>query len=94
MTDSIDMKLLTAEQLADRCGVAVTFIHVLVQHGVIPVQHREPPLFHHEVTLRINKVVRLQRDLDVNVPGASVILELLERIEQLERSTSRRRRRR
>jgi hypothetical protein len=91
MTKSREITLLTAEQLADRCGVAVTFIHVLVEHGVIHLQRREPPLFHHEVTLRINKVVRLQRDLEVNVPGASVILELLERIEQLERLTSGRR---
>ena len=92
MSNSSDMRLLTAQELADRCGVALTFIHVLVEHGVIEAHHRQPPLFHHEVTLRINKVVRLQRDLDVNVPGASVILELLERIEELERLTSSRRR--
>lgn len=91
MTDSSEHTWLTVEQLADRCGVEVTFVQVLVEYGVIPRPHREPPLFHHEVALRINKVVRLQRDLDVNVPGASVILELLDRIEKLERLTSSRR---
>lgn len=91
MTDFNDTRLLTQEELAERCGVALTFIQVLIEHGVIEVQRREPPLFRQEVTLRVNKVVRLQRDLEVNVPGASVILELLERIEQLERMSSRRR---
>jgi MerR family transcriptional regulator/heat shock protein HspR len=80
------------EQIAERCGVEQTFVRVLVEHGVIHVERREPLLMSQEVTLRINKVVRLQRDLGVNVPGVSVILELLERIDELERQVPRRRR--
>jgi MerR family transcriptional regulator/heat shock protein HspR len=80
------------EQIAERCGVEQTFVRVLLEHGVIHVERREPLLMSQEVTLRINKVVRLQRDLGVNVPGVSVILELLERIDELERQVPRRRR--
>jgi chaperone modulatory protein CbpM len=34
---------------------------------------------------RVRTVVRLQRDLGVNLPGAALALELLERIEELQR---------
>lgn len=77
--------LLTLEQVAQRCGVEHTFVQLLVEYGVIEVRQRRPLLLSGEETLRINKIVRLQRDLEVNVPGASVILELLERIDELER---------
>jgi MerR family transcriptional regulator/heat shock protein HspR len=43
--------------------------------------------------LRVAKVVRLQRDLGVNQEGAAVILELLDRIDALERQLAGLRRR-
>lgn len=33
---------------------------------------------------RIQKLVRLQRSLEVNIPGAAVIMDLLERVKKLE----------
>lgn len=85
MMDRRHETLLTLEQVAERCGVQRTFVRLLVEHGVIEVQQQRPLLLSQEVTLRVNKVVRLKRDLGVNVSGASVILELLERIDELER---------
>jgi DNA-binding transcriptional MerR regulator len=85
MRDRSEETLLTIEQVAERCGVQHTFVRLLLEHGVIEVQERRRLLLSQDATLRINKVVRLQRDLGVNVPGASVILELLERIDDLER---------
>ena len=84
MTSTKETTLLTLEEVAARCGVEYSFVRILVEHGVIHVEGRAPPRVSQEVTLRINKVVRLQRDLGVNVPGVSVILELLERIDELE----------
>jgi hypothetical protein len=37
-----------------------------------------------EVTLRVGKFMRLQRDLGVNAEGAALIVELLDRIDALE----------
>lgn len=93
MTRSLNQTLLTLDEVARRCGVEQTFVVVLIEHGVIEPERRAPLLFGHEVTLRVNKVARLQRDLGVNVPGASLILELLERIDDLERRLGARRRR-
>jgi DNA-binding transcriptional MerR regulator len=94
MRDRSEETLLTIEQVAARCGVQHTFVRLLLEHGVIEVQERRRLLLSQDATLRINKVVRLQRDLGVNVPGASVILELLERIDDLERQLRSRRLRR
>jgi hypothetical protein len=38
-----------------------------------------------EVSLRVGKFVRLQRHLGVNTEGSAIILDLLDRIEELER---------
>jgi MerR family transcriptional regulator/heat shock protein HspR len=46
-----------------------------------------------EVTLRVRRFVRLQRDLGVNVEGAAVIVDLLDRIEALEHDLAALRRR-
>lgn len=76
--------LLTLEQLATRCGVDLSLVEVLIEHGVIECVRQRPRLVAREMTLQVNKVARLQHDLGVNVQGATVILQLLERIEELE----------
>jgi hypothetical protein len=84
MSDPRDRRpsLLTAEELARRCGVPESFVARLVRHGIL---EPEAGRYRAEVTLRVQRVVRLRRDLGVNVPGAAVILDLLRRIEDLER---------
>jgi hypothetical protein len=79
---------LSIEEVAGRAGVDVTFVQRLVALGVIecaPEPEPEPELrFPAEVTLRVARVLRLERDLGVNFEGAAVILDLLDRIDQLE----------
>ena len=41
-------------------------------------------LFGPEVVPRVKKIIRLRQDLGVNLPGIGVVLELLERIDNLE----------
>ena len=41
--------------------------------------------FHISSVRRVRTVVRLQRDLGVNLPGAALALELLDRIAELQR---------
>ena len=77
------LTVFTVQDLALRCGVDVAFIEELVALGVISAEGAERA-FACEVTLRVGRFVRLQRDLGVNHEGAAVILELLDRIEQLE----------
>ena len=77
--------LLTYQEVAERCGVQVGFIHRLVRAGILEMtSERWPGCLYAEATLRVRKVVRLQEHLGVNLEGAAVILDLLERIEELE----------
>ena len=76
--------LYSVHDIAVRCGVDVSFVDRLVQLGVISTYPGRERRFACEVTLRVGKFVRLQRDLGVNVEGAALVVELLDRIEQLE----------
>ncbi|MEO8184006.1 MAG: chaperone modulator CbpM, partial [Deltaproteobacteria bacterium] len=71
-------------ELAERCGVELTFVEQLVDHGIIESHADDAEQFPGEVTLRVHRCLRLQRDLGVNFEGAAVILQLLEQIESLE----------
>jgi hypothetical protein len=76
--------LYSVHDIAVRCGVDVAFVDRLVQLGVISTYPGRERRFACEVTLRVGKFVRLQRDLGVNVEGAALVVELLDRIEELE----------
>jgi DNA-binding transcriptional MerR regulator len=84
MMQGVASGVFSLEEVAVRSGVDVTFVEQLVELGVIETHGRPARVFRCEVTLRIQKFVRLQRDLGVNFEGAAVIVELLDRIEQLE----------
>lgn len=73
---------LTLEQLSVACDVERESIVELVEQGVIDVQ--SGGRFSGEVLRRARMAVRLQRDLGLNAAGASLVIELLERIEALE----------
>jgi hypothetical protein len=75
---------LTLSEVAVRCGVVVGYVERLVSLGVIEAQPAPAPSFPPEVTLRVARVLRLERDLGVNFEGAAVIMDLLDRIEQLQ----------
>lgn len=76
---------LTYQEVAERCGVQVGFIHRLLEVGILERTSAEwPGCLHAEATLRVRQVVRLQEHLGVNLDGAAIILDLLERIEALE----------
>jgi hypothetical protein len=79
-----ELALFSVQDIAVRCGVDIAFVERLVELGVIGVDPDSGRGFACEVTLRVGKFVRLQRDLGVNLEGAAVIVELLERIEALE----------
>jgi MerR-like DNA binding protein len=79
-----EVVVFTTRDIAVRCGVDVTFVEELVQLGVISIQPGTERAFPAEVTLRVGRFVRLQRDLGVNREGAAVIVDLLDRIEALE----------
>ena len=75
---------LTVHELAARCGVERGFVEQLVELGVLEAHDADRSRFASELTLRVFRCLRLQRDLGLNLEGVALALELLDRIEQLE----------
>ncbi|MGC4028806.1 MAG: chaperone modulator CbpM [Steroidobacteraceae bacterium] len=75
---------LSIDQLCELCAVGRQQVLELVEEGVLetaPGQLR----FSGVSLRRLRVATRLQRDLGINVAGVALVIELLERIEVLER---------
>jgi chaperone modulatory protein CbpM len=79
-------KPLSISKLSERCMISKVEIEELVYEGVIePLKVQEESWsFASETLWRVKKVQRLRRDLDLNIPGAALTMQLLDRIEELE----------
>jgi chaperone modulatory protein CbpM len=71
--------LLSIEELSRLCAVDKTYIVELVEEGVLSVTEVGAAL------RRARTALRLQRDLEINLPGVALALELMEEIEELRR---------
>jgi chaperone modulatory protein CbpM len=80
-------KPLSITHLCERCMISKIEIEELVYEGVIePLSIQEESwTFSSETMWRVKKVQRLRRDLDLNIPGAALTIQLLDRIEELEK---------
>jgi chaperone modulatory protein CbpM len=77
---------ITLVQLCRSCAVESELVERLVAEGILePVRQEGDELFFPQQTSikRTQVVVRLRTDLGVNLAGAALVLELLERIEEL-----------
>jgi DNA-binding transcriptional MerR regulator len=86
-------RLLTVSELAQLVQLHPNMIDCLVDLALVDPAANEPEvLFHDTVVPRIWKIMRLRRDLGINWKGMGVVLDLLDRIEELEREVARLRR--
>ena len=78
---------LTLADVAEIVGARPTLISHLVRVGVVETisDESEEPLLRSRSVLRLRRMARLRRDLGVNFAGAAVILDLVDRIERLNR---------
>ena len=67
--------LISFEQVATITQTSVTTIHSFVNLGVVEPQGSMLRL---EDTLRVMKIMRLRRDLGLNLVGAAMVLDLAE----------------
>ncbi|MGE5646161.1 MAG: chaperone modulator CbpM [Acidobacteriota bacterium] len=86
--------LLTLEEPADTAGLHPAPLERLVRCGLIePAPNTgSRPLFPASAEPRLRRILRVRRDLAVNVAGVAVILDMLERLEALQRELPRVRR--
>ena len=73
---------LTLADLCRACAVHAERIIELVDYGVLEPQGREPSrwIFTGASLQRSRAALRLQRDLDIDVAGTALVLELLDEI--------------
>jgi len=78
---------LTIADVAEIVGARPTLISRLVRLGVLETigAESEEPMLHSRSVLRLRRMGRLRRDLGVNFAGAAVIVDLVDRIEELNR---------
>lgn len=74
-------------ELCRICGIEEQHVVQIVEEGVVhPLgESVEQWRFSGVAVTRIRRVMRLQRDFEVNLPGAALALELLDEIERLKR---------
>lgn len=79
-------ELVAWAQLVERTGIVPACMAELVEMGwVEPVRTQaEEYLFRTRDVYRIQKLLRLVKDLDISLAGASIIVDLVTRIEELE----------
>src|SRR5215475_2947460 len=91
---SDDQAVLTIEDLAQATGLHPDQIEAFVRFGLVePASRGERDLFAVAAIDRLRTIVRLRRDLGVNLPGVAAILEMQERIADLRREIGHLRRR-
>lgn len=89
-TGPVRGSLLALSEVARLSGVHPDLIDRLTTLGLIdPVETFPEPCFDVSTILRIRSILRLRHDLGVNWAGVGIILDLLERIAQLEQEIAR-----
>lgn len=78
---------LTCDDVAEMVGARRTLVVRLAQQGLIETLESgaDEQLLPRRAVIQLRRMQRLRRDLGVNFTGASIILELVRRIEQLHR---------
>ena len=78
---------LTIEIVAASCGTKRSLVARLADQGIIETLESEAgePRVPRRAVVQLRRMQRLRRDLGVNFAGAAVILDLVQRLEQLNR---------
>jgi MerR HTH family regulatory protein len=85
---------LTCDMVAETVGARRSLVVRLARQGLIETldSGTDEPLLPRSVVVQLRRMQRLRRDLGVNFAGAAIILDLVGRIEQLNRELAEMRR--
>lgn len=77
--------LFSLSEVCERCGLHAEIITEMVEFGIVaPIEPARPRWqFNTAALLRLRRAQRLQRDLELNLPGLALSLELLDEVESL-----------
>lgn len=75
---------LELDELANACGVSMTWVSTLVDEGLVQPPLTEPVWrFGPDELARVRRIGRLQRDFDASLTSVAVMLDLLDEIDRL-----------
>ncbi len=75
-------KLIPLGEFCLRLGIETSFILSLQEHGLVTTITEEQTIYIDILELpKLEKLVRLHEELDINIPGIEAITNLLDRIE-------------
>jgi hypothetical protein len=81
---------ISAERLAVSVGISVVTLARIVRIGVIEPETPGGDRFSAAAATRLRRMLRLRAQVGVNLTGASIIVDLLERLDRLEAELERR----
>lgn len=71
--------------LCQHYKVEIKFFHNLNENGLIDIQLVDDIQYIHKDSIyEIEKIVRMHKDLDVNIEGIDIVLNLLQKIDALQ----------
>jgi len=74
---------LSLEELCSVCQVTPEFIQDLIEYGIFEETLLTRNDFGAQHLRRVKTVLHLQKDLEVNLPGAALVLDLMDELEEL-----------
>lgn len=83
MDTNMELSLL---EMCRVCDIDSRFVAILVEEGVIEPTEKNTPFrwrFNGLMIKRTQIAVRLKRDLDINLPGIAIVIDLLEELQEL-----------
>ncbi len=76
---------LSLDELCETCQITTNFICELVEYGTLEPKGVSIEVWRFDTRhlQRIQRVLRLQHDLEINLAGAALAMDLMDQIEQL-----------
>jgi chaperone modulatory protein CbpM len=76
---------ISLQEISRLCECQAAVIRRLLDIGLLePLRHSVQPHFDRSAVIRVRKALRLKRDLSLNFDAVALVMELLDRIEELE----------
>ena len=89
-----DEQTVSLVELCHCCNLDTEEVFTMVEYGIIePIVYKSTHIhweFADDTVLRVKMAQRLQHDLEVNLAGTALVLELMDEIKQLRRVASQR----
>lgn len=85
IADYSEQQPVSLDELCEMLAISPDYIQQLIEYDIVSPQGRQPEDWMFDVIhlQRAKTAVHLQRDLDVNLAGVALVLDLLEEMEEL-----------